>query len=261
MVLADRTAHEHHKADDPPPAGHVELRWRAALGEMLKGYAVIVVLLLAVGVLLTHVVDGSVGRWDTDVNRWFASHRIGTWNSATGAMTFMLDTFSVIGVALVAVVLFSWRRHYRAAFVIVAGLVLEITVFLSVTFVVARPRPDVVRLSSTPMTSSFPSGHTAAAVVLYGGIALGLSYCNVRSALRVLFWVFAAVVVLAVAVSRVYRGMHHPTDVAAGAAFGTACLWFSWLSARSLFDDEGVSHADRARRAARRAPVARELTT
>jgi undecaprenyl-diphosphatase len=201
---------------------------RAAVVELLIGYLSMVLVLLAVGGLLTHVLDGSVGRWDLSVNRWFVAHRDDTGNAMSGGVTFLLDTFPVIGVAVIAIALFCWRRRFRAACVIGIGLVLEITVFLSVTFVVARPRPDVARLSSTPMTSSFPSGHTAAAVVLYGGIALGVHCCTRRRMIRAAFWMLAAVAVLAVAVSRVYRGMHHPTDVAVGALFGAVCLWFAW---------------------------------
>jgi membrane-associated phospholipid phosphatase len=180
--------------------------------------------MLAVGLLLTHALAGSVGNWDEHVNRWFVPHRTDFWNSFTGGVTFMLDTFPVIGVALVVVLLLIWRRHWQRALVIVFGLTVEIMVFLSVTFIVARPRPDVPRLSSAPMTSSFPSGHTAAAVVLYGGIALVFSWGARRNLARVLVWIAAVALVATVAVSRVYRGMHHPTDVIAGALFGMACL-------------------------------------
>ena len=196
--------------------------------ELLIGYTSMVLVLLAVGGLLTHVLDGSVGRWDLTVNRWFVAHRDDTGNAMSGGVTFLLDTFPVIGVAVIAIALFCWRRRFQAAWVIGIGLVLEITVFLSVTFVVARPWPDVARLSSTPMTSSFPSGHTAAAVVLYGGIALGVHCCTRRRMIRV--GVLGARGPCSARGRRLarYRGMHHPTDVAVGALFGAACLWFVW---------------------------------
>jgi undecaprenyl-diphosphatase len=116
-------------------------------------------------------------------------------------------------------------------------LLVEITVFLSVTFVVARPRPAVVRLNSTPATSSFPSGHTAAATVLFVGIAIIVLGCTPRVWLRVAAWLLAVVTVANVAFARVYRGLHHPTDVMVGALFGLACLAVAALAVRAATRD------------------------
>jgi undecaprenyl-diphosphatase len=220
--------------------GHDDVHGRhhpaAAARMLLAGYATLVVSLIGVGLLLTEVLDGSVGRWDSDANRWLASQRTDLGNSITSVLTFAINTMPVIAVAVVVVAVLVWRHRLREALLIVFGLTLEITVFLSVTFVVARPRPDVPRLDTTPMTSSFPSGHTAAATVLYGGIALIVLSCTGNRWLRALAWVVAAVAVLGVALSRTYRGMHHPTDVAAGIAYGAACLWFAMVAVRRFFD-------------------------
>ena len=70
----------------------------------LVAYGVLAASLLVVGLLLTDVLDTSVGGWDESVNRWFASHRTDDWNSFTGVATFMLNTVPVIAVALVVVV-------------------------------------------------------------------------------------------------------------------------------------------------------------
>ena len=201
---------------------------------LLSGYAFIAGIMLAIGMLLTNMLDGSVGRWDNHVNRWFVTQRTGWANTVSSVASFMLDTFPVIALAACVVLFLVLLHHRRAALVLVFGLGLEITVFLSVTFVVARPRPDVPRLSSTPSTSSFPSGHTAAAVVLYGGIALIVHYCSRSGWLRVVAWIAAVSVVVIVGVARVYRGMHHPSDVMVGAAFGVSCLWVSVLAVRAI---------------------------
>src|SRR5512140_3002365 len=141
--------------------GRSRHRYRPAVVVMVAGYAVLTVVMLAIGLLLTHALDGSVGRWDEHVNSYFARHRTSGWNEITSVATAALNTLPVVlGAALVAGVLALRRRWAEAAYLVLA-LVLEITVFLSVTFVVARPRPDVPRLNSTPATSSFPSGHTA----------------------------------------------------------------------------------------------------
>ena len=71
-----------------------------------------------------------------------------------------------------------WRRRWQRGRVPDLALLIEITVFLSVTFVVGAASPDVVRLNSTPATSSFPSGHTAAATVLFVGIAVIVMCCT-----------------------------------------------------------------------------------
>jgi membrane-associated phospholipid phosphatase len=207
---------------------------------LVIAYAVFTVSLLAIGLLLTDVLDTSVGRWDTDINRWFADHRTPEWNSFTGVVTFMLNTMPVIAVAVIVVLLLAWRRRWREALILVFGLTLEITVFLSVTFVVHRPRPDVVHLDAAPMTSSFPSGHTAAAIVLYGGIAVITHRCTRRMLLRALAWIVAAGAGMIVGLSRIYRGMHHPTDVMVGALLGVACLYVAVIAVRAISKPDDV---------------------
>jgi membrane-associated phospholipid phosphatase len=130
--------------------------------------------------------------------------------------------------------LLALRHRVREAAFLVLALVLEITVFLSVTFVVARPRPDVPRLNSTPSTSSFPSGHTAAATVLCIGLVVIVACCTTKLFWRVLSGVVATLVVALVAFARVYRGLHHPTDVFVGVLFGLACLAASAACVRAF---------------------------
>jgi undecaprenyl-diphosphatase len=142
----------------------------------------------------------------------------------------------VVVAATVLVTFLLIRRHVREAAFIALGLLVEITVFLSVTFVVARERPDVVRLNSTPATSSFPSGHTAAATVLFVGIAIIVSCCTTRTFLRAASSVLAVVVVAAVGFGRVYRGLHHPTDVFVAVLFGLACLVVAGSAVRAHGD-------------------------
>jgi membrane-associated phospholipid phosphatase len=207
--------------------------FRAGLVVVVIGYALLTVVLLVVGWLLTHPLNGSVGRWDEHVNEYLARHRTDGWNHVTGVVTASFNTLPVILAAAVVGGLLAMRRRWREAAFLAIALVVEISVFLSVTFVVARPRPDVVRLNSTPATSSFPSGHTAAATVLWVGIAIIVMCCTANVWARVASWLLAVLVVANVAFARTYRGLHHPTDVFAGALFGLACLTVAALAIRA----------------------------
>ncbi len=217
------------RADDedaPRPA-------RVALAHVLASYVSLTVVLIGIGMLLTHALTGSVGRWDDHVNRTLVAHRSGLWNDLTQAATWMINTFQVIAAAAVVTTFLAFRHRWREAAFLVIALVLEITVFLSVTFVVARPRPAVPRLNSTPTTGSFPSGHTAAATVLFAGVALIISCCTTNRFARVASGTIAVLVAALVGFARVYRGLHHPTDVMIGALFGVACLVASAMTVRA----------------------------
>jgi membrane-associated phospholipid phosphatase len=93
-----------------------------------------------------------------------------------------------------------------------------------VNYAVGRPRPKVPHLGSTPSTYSFPSGHAAATLVLYGGLALIVTGRTRHLAARAVTWTLAVVFPLWVAFSRVSRGQHHLTDVIAGLALGAGVL-------------------------------------
>ena len=199
------------------------------------GYLALVMVMLGVGFLLTHLLADSIGRWDQSVNEWFADRRAGAWNDTTGFATSAVNTEPAIAIAFVIAVVLGVLHRWREAAFVVLALVLEVMVFLSVTFVVARDRPDVVRMNSTPSTSSFPSGHTAAATVLLIGLAVVVFWGTRRRTVRVACLTTAVLLVVLVAVGRVYRGLHHPTDVVAGALLGLACLWISGYATAALW--------------------------
>jgi undecaprenyl-diphosphatase len=226
-------------------------RYRSALWVMLIGYVSLTVGLLLIGVVLMHVLDTTVGRWDEHVNEWLANRRTQGWNDTTEVATRLVETLPVIAAATVVTGILALLRRWREAAMFVLALVLEITVFLSVTFVIARPRPDVPRLNSTPSTSSFPSGHTAAATVFTVGIALIVFSCTRNRLARALTVIVAVVFPVLVGFSRVYRGMHHPTDVFVGCVFGLCCLLVAVLAVRAVPERRAVhegKEADESRR-------------
>src|SRR5690349_14691688 len=73
--------------------------YRAGLRIALCGYAVLTVVLLALGWLLTHPLNSSIGRWDEHVNEYLVRHRTDRLNGITGVATAAFNTFPVIGAA------------------------------------------------------------------------------------------------------------------------------------------------------------------
>jgi undecaprenyl-diphosphatase len=123
------------------------------------------------------------------------------------------STFVVIGIAVVVGIALAIGRRWQAIGFLAAGLFIEVCSFLAATVAVSRPRPSVPQLDVAPPTSSFPSGHTAAALVLYASIAIIVWTLTDSRVLRALFVLLAVLVPIFVAMSRLYRGMHHATDV------------------------------------------------
>lgn len=218
--------------DRPSPGGPRGLSSAAAI--VVAGYLATVVTLVLTGLLLTHVLlDGPVGRWDTGSTRWLAEHRTGFLDGVMAFASRSADTFGIIAVAAIVLVVLGTRRRWQHMALLVTGLTLELSAFLAVNALVGRDRPDIPRMGSTPSTSSFPSGHTAATLVLYGAIALFVSEECRAFVWRSLAWTAAAMMPVVVGFARVYRGFHHPTDVAFGYVLGCAVLLVAALAVRT----------------------------
>ncbi len=231
-IAEDRVYASAQDARRQEQAGHPVLR---ALSVTAVAYAVLTVTMLGIGFLLTDVLDGSVGRWDERINRSFVHQRTGTWNEVTKVATSALNTAPVVAAIVLIVVCFALLRWWREAALIAIAMTLEITVFLSTTFPVGRPRPGVPRLNETPATYSFPSGHTAAATVLFTALAVIVTWRTEHRTARIAAWTIAIVVIVAVAIGRVYRGLHHPTDVIAGVVLGIGCVVAAMAAVRAGF--------------------------
>lgn len=198
------------------------------------GYFVMTAVLVSIGLILTKLLlEGAVGRWDAAADRWFFRARTPTLNTLTEWGSLLGDTLTVIGVAAVVVVVLAIGRHWAHIAFLVTALVLEVTSFVTTTFVIDRERPTVPHLEPGPPTSSFPSGHAAASIVLYAGIAI-ITTSLVRNRLvRAVVWIVAVVVPLAVLLSRLYAGMHHPTDMIGSVVGALGCLAFALLATRT----------------------------
>jgi membrane-associated phospholipid phosphatase len=189
----------------------------------LVGAGILLYLALAgVGLLITHVLrDSWLVRTDMQVSQWFAAHRTPTLNTLTHYGTLLSETYTAIALSIALVLVMRWwLGRWRESIGVAVAILGELFVFLLVTNTVDRARPPVPHLDAAPPTSSFPSGHTAAAVALYGCLAVIVLR---QMANRWAAWIIALLcccVPPIVAISRVYRGMHYVSDVVFGAIGG-----------------------------------------
>jgi membrane-associated phospholipid phosphatase len=204
---------------------------RGVVVRLLAAALVLWGVLCGVGYLLTHPLhDTAFERRDAWANRWLAGHRDATWNTVTHWLTYLAETMTVIGIGLVFFVgLRLALGRWRESMFLAAALAGEVTIFVATTLVIDRNRPPVPHLDDSPPTSSFPSGHTAAAIALYGALAIIALRVSGRAWLRTLAVIVAVALPVCVALARLYRGMHFPTDVLGGALLGIAWLVVTWV--------------------------------
>jgi undecaprenyl-diphosphatase len=130
--------------------------------------------------------------------------------------------------AIVVLTVFAWLRWRRAALWMLVTLAGALVLDLSLKYAFHRMRPTPF-FGPIPRTYSFPSGHALFSFCFYGVLA-GLLAGRIRSLpLRIFIWTSAALLVLAIGVSRIYLGVHYPSDVAGG--YLTATLWVATMVA------------------------------
>src|SRR3954451_11693167 len=209
----------------------------AVIGHVLFAFVLVEAALLGLGLLVTRALEhSSLHRAEIAFEDGVASHRTGFWNHVTGFGTVLGATETVIALTAVGCLVLAVRGHGPRLPVFLALAVTgETVLFVLASTVIDRLRPTIQHLDGAPPTSSFPSGHTAASVALWCGLALGLARTHPRHPLRVLSWFLAVAVPAFVLASRLYRGMHWPTDVAASVVF--TLLWLLLLRAVLLPPD------------------------
>jgi undecaprenyl-diphosphatase len=200
----------------------------------VAGFLVLTIVMVAIGrVITSSFLSASIGSSDASLGQWFEVHRSALLNGWTNVGSILAGTGTILLVAGISAGILLFRRlWYEAAFLAI-GLSIEFTVFLATTTLVDRPRPAVVPLDPLPVTSSFPSGHVAAAIVLYIGLAMLVSSHTHRMAVRIPVWIVVAILPIWVGLSRVYRGMHHPSDAIASIVLGVGALSFTLLAVRA----------------------------
>lgn len=198
--------------------------------ELLIGYVVLTGLWVGMGLLLTGPLGSSaLIDFDQDVATWFVDQRTPTLDTWANFGAMLADTLvKVIATAVIAVIMFALWRSLREPLVVALALVLEASVFITTTWIVGRNRPDVERLEESPVGSSFPSGHVAAAAA-YAAVAIVIFERTRNVWIRSVTVVVVVALPVIVGIARMYQGMHFFTDVVAGVVLGAASVVVVYL--------------------------------
>jgi undecaprenyl-diphosphatase len=231
------------------PRGPVA-RFEALLGRrhpvaVFVACAVVGLLLLTAGsiacaYLLTDVVGHApvVGAANRHFGPWLARHRTANRTEASLIGSIIAGGVVLPIVAGVFAAVCTLLRHWRLAAFAVFALLVESAAYRGTTLVFHEHRPRVHRLENLPVDASYPSGHTAASIAVYGGLVLLLTSRIKTPAVRIASWTIAVAVPVFVGMSRMYRGMHHPLDVVGGALLGIAALVVVVCSCRAAGEAE-----------------------
>ena len=215
------------------PEPHVQVSGPEEVPRPTRLFEAVIVLSLGVAVLslllftwLGHeMLEGDTLRFDDSVRLWvheFASPGM------TRAMTLVSSLGSRVLIAQLAVVMiiFAWLRWRRAAIWLAITMAGALLLEVALKWAYHRPRPEAF-FGSLPNSYSFPSGHALTSLCFYGVMA-GLLSARIKSLpWRIVMWTLAVLLIVSIGLSRIYLGVHYPSDVLAG--YLAATLWVTGI--------------------------------
>lgn len=146
--------------------------------------------------------------------------------TALGGFTFLTLMTIVVVLSLL------FHRKIREGIIVAATAIGAQTSIEILKFLYDRPRPDPVLPQIHAYTASFPSGHTTESTAIFLTVATVIATLEARDNTKILAYTVATFAILAIGFSRVYLGMHWPTDVLGGWVLGTAWALAAWAALR-----------------------------
>ena len=184
--------------------------------------------------LASHVRSGSTQAFDESVIRWMGAHHSRGLDAVMLEVTALGTGTVVMMVVAVAALFLVLTQHRYSAILLLAstfgGIVLNGVLKLGFN----RPRPSIFVPAVQTVSSSFPSGHAMSAAIVYSTVAYLAARLHKRAWARWLVMTVAAILVALISFSRMYLGVHYPSDVLAGVVIGLAWAGFCMASLEAI---------------------------
>lgn len=167
------------------------------------------------------MLQGDTQHFDQIIREWVHRYASPGMTSAMNAISLLGYNILIVELAI-ALAIFAWLRWRRALLWLAVAMTGSLVLDLTLKYIYHRTRPTAY-FGMAPHSYSFPSGHALCSFCFYGVLA-GLLSARIKSlALQMVIWCLAAALVIAIGVSRIYLGVHYPSDVVAG--YLAATVW------------------------------------
>lgn len=208
---------------------HVRGFWGAVVTVLSLGFILALAMVVAFGVLADEVMEGATQAFDVAVLRWIGGVHSPTLDNVMLEIT-GLGNFAVVLVFVLTVSAFLWvtRHRYSVALLMLGGAGgIAVNTVLKLGF--DRARPSVFTPVTHVATSSFPSGHAMMTTIVFGSVAVLVGRLEPTRVMRVMTWIGCVLIILLVGLSRIYLGVHYPSDILGGYIAGIA--WVAFVAA------------------------------
>jgi len=193
---------------------------------LVAGIVVATIATFGFAELAEHVLAGGTQAFDVAVLQWIHAHQTPLLTQLMVEMTY-LGTGTVVMTVVGVAALFLWHtEHKHSARLLVAATAGNIILNGLLKLIYHRPRPTVFEWQTQAVSSSFPSGHAMSATVVYGTVAYLLMRLQKHTWAKALTLSGAILLILLICLTRLYLGVHYPSDVLGGIIVGLAWAAF-----------------------------------
>ena len=213
---------------------HVEGFFGALAAFLTIGFLVSAAALSIFVAVARAVRGGFTQSWDEHALQWFAHHRIPVLDQVALEVTTLGNGSVLIMIVLVASVFLWQTQHKWSVYVLLGGTFGGGIVNQLLKHHFNRARPSIVEWATTVHTTSFPSGHAMTSLITYGSIAYLVARIEGTRRLKRTIWVMAGIVILSIGLSRMYLGVHYPSDIIAGFIAGLGWLTFVIATVKAI---------------------------
>ena len=159
-------------------------------------------------IILILILTGNIKVFDNTIYTFIISFRCNSLDNFFKAITIFGNIFPVI--LIVIIIFFKLTKSDKI--LLIENTLLTVVINQLIKYIIKRPRPDHLRLIRQG-GYSFPSGHSMIAVALYGFLIYIINRNIKDKKLRLFFNIFFIFLIISIGISRIYLGVHYPSDV------------------------------------------------